>query len=281
LAVESKYGGKEEGVIFKALDDSFIIKMQQSYQTDQAERTKIKMKYREDDIDKENKYWDNVRLVALNIIKKVQRGKEIKYVNFPTFLKDCADELKKETLQFKHSKKNTTQVKDDIMGNIKIIGRKSLKGNNNFLFLGKFRVLTQAHYNIIKKGLKKYDGGVICIVTSKDTKATKDLRTKMVQKAFPNIEIVHHNSGNLFSIMNKASKNVNVVLAGTDRYSAYKSLLSRNPDISVEETKRSEQDISASKVIENINDENYFKKNTPKEIHGMYKEILKTYGKSI
>jgi hypothetical protein len=44
----------------------------------------------------------------------------------------------------------------------------------------------------------------------------------MIEKAFPDIEIVHHSTGNLFSIMNKATKNINVILAGSDRVSAYK-----------------------------------------------------------
>jgi hypothetical protein len=78
--------------------------------------------------------------------------------------------------------------------------------------------------------------------------------------------------------MGKATKNVNVVLAGSDRVSSYKSTLSRNPDLSVVETKRTGSDISASKIIENINDEKYFKKNTPRAIHSLYSKILKEYG---
>lgn len=110
---------------------------------------------------------------------------------------------------------------------------------------------------------------------------TKDLRTEMVRKAFPEIEIVHHSTGNLFGIMSKATKNINVVLAGSDRVSAYKSTLSRNPDLSVEEIKRTGTDISATKIIENIEDEKYFKKNTPKAIHSMYSKLLKQYKGSL
>ena len=36
-------------------------------------------------------------------------------------------------------------------------------------------------------------------------------------------------------------------------------------------------DISATKIITNINDEKYFKENTPKEIHSLYKELVKVY----
>lgn len=278
LSLDSKYGShKEEGVVIIYKNGERILKFQQEYQVDQAARKIIKDRFKESDADVENAYWDSIRLNAMNIISAVTRGKLPKYVDFPDTLENCAKALKKLNLSFEHSKKNNLQIKDDIQGNIKMILRKNLKGNNNFLFLGKFRVLSTAHYNIIKEGLKKFDGGVVCVVTSKDTKDTKDLRTEMVKKAFPKIEIVHHSTGNLFGIMGKATKNINVVLAGSDRVSAYKATLSRNPDLSVEETKRTNSDISASKIIENINDEKYFKKNTPKAIHSMYKDIHRVY----
>jgi len=40
---------------------------------------------------------------------------------------------------------------------------------------------------------------------------------------------------------------------------------------------RTDSDISASKIIANIDDEEYFKNNTPKEIHSMYNKIKNTY----
>ena len=48
--------------------------------------------------------------------------------------------------------------------------------------------------------------------------------------------------------------------------------------MTVKEMKRTDSDISASKVIENINDEEFFKNNTPKELHSMYDELRKVYG---
>jgi len=277
LEVESFFGGIEEGVVISYQDGSRILKFQQSYQVNQEARAKIKMKYKEDNPDNEQNYWNNVRLTALNIINRVTKNRKITIQDFPDVLSSVGKELKSEKLTFSHSKKNKFQIMDDIQGNLKFILRKNLKDNNNFLFLGKFRVLTKAHYDIIKEGLRKYDNGVVCVVTSKDTKFSKDLRNEMVRKAFPNIEIVNHSTGNLFSIMNKASSNINVVLAGSDRVQSYKEMLKFNPDLSVQETKRTDSDISATKVIANIDDEQYFKENTPKEIHSMYDEIRKTY----
>jgi len=275
LALDSEYGDhKEEGVVIIFADK--ILKFQQGYQVDQAARAEIKNKFKGTPEEEAN-YWNNVRLNALNIINRISSG-PLKYVNFPKFLEDAAKELKILKLNFTHPKKDELQIKDDISGNIKLISRKNIKGNNNFLFLGKYRILTTAHYNIIKRGLREYDGGVICIVTSNETKGTIDLRTKLVKLAFPEIEVIHHSTGNLFGIMQKASKNINVILAGTDRVQSYRTLIKDNPDLSVVETNRPAGSISASEVIKNINDFEFFKKNTPKEIHSMYKELVQVYG---
>ena len=45
----------------------------------------------------------------------------------------------------------------------------------------------------------------------------------------------------------------------------------------VEEIKRTDEDISATKIITNIDNEKYFKENTPKEIHSLYRELVKAY----
>lgn len=277
LEVESKYGGVEEGVVIKYQDGSRYLKFQQSYQVDQEARNIIKMKYKEDDPQQEQNFWNNVRIAALSIIQTVTGNKPVKIQDFPEVLADAAYELKKFKLTFGHSKKNKDQILDDIQGNVKMILRKNLKGNNNFLFLGKMRILSKAHYSIIKKGLIAHDGGVVCLVTSKETKHTLDIRTKMLKAAFPDIEVIHHSTGNLFGIMQKAEKNINVILAGSDRVNSYREMLKNNPDLSVKETPRVDSDISASKIIANIHDEDYFKKNTPKQIHNLYNELVKSY----
>ena len=101
---------------------------------------------------------------------------------------------------------------------------------------------------------------------------------KMLKAAFgDSINIAESSSGNLLTLMGKFQNNINVILAGSDRVAGYRQQLLKSPDVNVVETPRTSDDISATKVIENINDEDFFKKNTPKEIHSMYKEILKTY----
>jgi len=79
-------------------------------------------------------------------------------------------------IKFQHVKK-TAQIKEDVQLISKTLLIKKLTGNNNVLIIGKFRVLTlEGHYKMIQRALNLYDGVIVDIVTSKDTKNTTDLR---------------------------------------------------------------------------------------------------------
>lgn len=277
LSVPSAFGGTEEGVVIKY--NGILLKVQQVYQVDQTARAKIKAQYREDDKDKENNYWNNVNLSALKLVQ----GINAKESNINQALQDMAMRLKRLKLDFTHSKKSDVVIKDDIQVNAKNLLLKGLKGNNGCLILGKFRVLTSGHAKLIKTALKQFDRVCICLVSSKDTKETYDLRLNMMQKfteQFGNkVEIISYSTGNILGILRNVPFNVNGVYAGTDRVSEYQRQLSSMIGMQVHEIPRSDFDISASKVIENIQNEKYFIENTPREIWKMYPEILKTYSK--
>lgn len=276
LKIPSAFGGTEEGVVIKYND--MILKVQQSYQVDQTARAKIKARYREDDKDKENAYWNKVNLTALKLVQGVQN---VKASNINIALQDLALRLKRLKLDFGHSKKSEANIKDDIQLNAKNLLLKSIKGNNGCLVLGKFRVLTSGHAKLIKTALKKFDRVCICVVSSKDTKETFELRMKMM-KTFvaqfgDKIELISYSSGNLLGIMRNVPFNVNGVYAGSDRVGDYQRQLSGMIGVNVYEIPRTDADISATKVIENIHDEKSFKQNTPREIWSMYDELVKTY----
>ena len=272
LAIESKYGGQEEGVVIKYGDR--ILKWQQEYQLDQEARFKIKMKYRESDPVQETAYWENVKKAALEL----SNGIVVKSRKLPDVLSELSQMLKRYKLDFSHSNKTEAIIKDDIQLNAKLLLTKSMRGNNNALIIGKFRVLTKGgHYKLIKRASTLYDKVVVCVVTSKDTKETRDLRVKMMKKTFPNVEVIEHSNGNVISIFNKSPVNINAVYAGTDRVGAYQSQLKTMIGVTVKELPRTDDDISASKVIANIDDEEFFKKNTPPALHSMYDEIKDAY----
>ena len=275
LGIPSVFGGKEEGVVLK-FSDGKILKIQQDYQLDQVKRAEIKNKWKESDESSENQYWENVKGSAYDIFYKIDKQKSLS-----DMLSQMSSLLKRYELNYSHSKKNETIIKDDIELNVKTLILKSLKGNNGCLVLGKFRVLTKAHFNLIKLATKEFDKVLVCLVSSKDTKETEDLRFRMLEvalKQFSNkVQIVKSSNGNLLRIISNSDFNINAVNAGSDRVSDYEKQLKNVLGMKVKELVRTDDDISATKVITNINNEKYFKQNTPKEIHFLYSDILKEY----
>jgi len=277
LAVESKYGGKEEGIIAKFMDGTgTLIKFQQSYQVDQQARAAIKDKWRGTP-EQEDQYFKEVRLVALDIINQIDLTAKR---TLQEFLSIASKMLKEAKFKIEHPIKEKIHVQDDIYNTIKMVITKKMKGNNGALYLGKFRILSSAHYKIIKDAFAVYDHVVVAVVTSAETKDTKDLRERMLKAAFPKLEIVHTNNGNLFTIMNKSSSNINVVLAGSDRVASYRKILEKNPDLRVREIPRTDEDISATKIVQAIREDNInsFKEMTPKEVWSFYEELRRVYG---
>ncbi len=268
LDIDSKYGGKEEGVVLKY--QGHILKWQQEYQLDQAARAVIKMKYKDDNPENETVYWNNVKALALELSNSITvKSRQLKDV-----LEELSLAVQKYKLNFHHSKKTDANIKDDVQLSTKTLIIKKMKGNNNALIIGKFRVLTkEGHQKLIKRASNLYDEVVVCIVTSKDTKDTKELRTKMIQTTFPNVFIIHATTGNLSGILQKSPVNINVVYAGSDRVQNYRDQLKNTQGVDVKEMPRTSSDISASKVLGNINDRDYFEKNTPKEIHKFYSQL--------
>ena len=275
LGIPSVFGGKEEGVVLK-FSDGKILKIQQDYQLDQVKRAEIKNKWKESDESSENQYWENVKGSAYDIFYKIDKKKSLS-----DMLSQMSSLLKRYELNYTHSKKNETIIKDDIELNVKTLILKSLKGNNGCLVLGKFRVLTKAHFNLIKLATKEFDKVLVCLVSSKDTKETEELRMRMLEVALKQfgdkVQIVKSSNGNLLRIISNSDFNINAVYAGSDRVSDYEKQLKNILGMKVKELVRTDDDISATKVITNISNEKYFKQNTPKEIHFLYSDILKAY----
>ena len=279
LNVPSAFGGKEEGVVIK-LKDGTLLKLQQSYQLDKAARDAIKQKYKEPDEAKEKLYWERVQADATRLANMVITNNK-NLTNLPLLLNDLSDLLRRFKPDYEHSKKTLAMIKDDIQLNAKTLIIKNLKGNNNCLMLGKFRIFTNGHLKVLKSALKDFDNVCICLVTSKDTKETRDLRLKALQKVTdgnPRVKIIEANSGNLIRICSdKAPFNINAVYTGSDRVSDYLEMLKHSIGMSVKEIHRTESDISATKMIEGLSDRNFFEKNTPKELHNLYDEYMKAY----
>ena len=274
LTLDSPFGGKEEGVVL-TYDDGLRLKIQQSYQTDETKRQEIKQRFKDDNPEDESKYWQSIRSQCLELLNQLPQATESR---LHMILELLAKKLKYLKHNIKHSKKSELQVLDDIQTYTKDLIIRKMKGNNGALFLGKFRILTNAHYEIISQGIKKYDTMTVCLVSNKETKNYDSLRLKMLEECFGNqIEIIQHSSGYIIGIINKSNNNINTILCGTDRYADYCRQLQNNPDVNVVEVPRTDEDISASKVIENLDNYAYFCMKTPKQIHKLYKEIKNVF----
>jgi len=276
MQLPSLYGSiKEEGVVIhlsSAIGNSDIIKIVQDDQYDKELRFSIKMKYKME-INDEDQYWLKVRESASEIIKNLNLTQK-----FPNVLKDLSQVVYKDLhLDFSHKKKTELNIRDDIQLTSKSMIMRMLPGNNGALVIGKFRVFTNGHKKMFEQALSKSDTLTVSLVTNKETKATLALRTNMIKAVFPEVEVIQAQTGNLITIINKTSNNINTVLAGSDRVVEYRKQLERNLDVQVEEVKRSDDDESATKVIRNLSDVNYFKLNTPKEVYPFYDELIKTY----
>lgn len=269
LDLESKFGGKEEGIVVQTVDGLF--KVQQEYQLDKEARFGKKLAWMEDDPQKEQAYWDDVLEIARQIANNV-KTQDIK-----KGLKQISDQIKELNIAGTHSKKNEHTIRDDIQLNAKNFFLKGLNGNDGALILGKFRVLTKGHCKMIEEAISESDEVVIGVVTGTRNRSTEDLRVRMIKKTYPNIKVVQLVTGNIFTAFKHADININKIYAGSDRKEDYENQLLKAPGISVKEIRRTKADISATKVIENITDRKFFRANTPRQIWSMYDEILQTY----
>lgn len=275
IKIDSFYGGEMEGVVCEY--NGQIIKFQKEGQVDKEARDKIKMRYKEDDQDNENLFWDNVRASALEIIQDLDKSKPMIQL-----VKEITKKLKNYKLTFSHSKKNKAQIIDDIQGNCKMILTKHLVGQNGSLISGRFQPFTLGHKKMFDEAFRTTDYVVVNLVKGKKSDAAKnpydaEFQKQMIQATFPDkeIEFIESMTGSLITIMNKAEQNINVVWCGSDRYEEYKKQVSRNPDITVKEIKRTDNDISATQVRDALKNDDFelFKTLVPPQLHKFYDKL--------
>ena len=157
--------------------------------------------------------------------------------------------------------------------------------NDSGMIIGKFRLLTNAHAQLINDAVKQFGKATVVMVTGKGTAETKDLRYKALMNTFgknKNVEIVQTTNAFISDFLPRCSFNPVALLCGTDRVKTYEGMLKRcNLDWDIVETKRADEDISATKVIANLNDQTFFEKNTPKTIHPMYNKYVSAYSELV
>lgn len=217
-------------------------------------------------------YLSKVKSKALELYTKVKYGRENE---LPDLLSTLSIELKYMKLDFCEENKSFS-IRDDIQEIAKNLIIKNLRGNNNCLILGEFRVVTKAHYKMIRRAIRIFDNVVVCIISNSKNRHTAVLRTNMIYDTFPGVRVIYHNDASLLSIIEKSPININSVYTGTDKINDYIKQL-QDSNVGVREYTRDGSSISATKVIENIQDSRYFKNNTPEITHRYYSEIVDLY----
>jgi hypothetical protein len=128
------------------------------------------------------------------------------------------------------------------------------------VFLGRMQPPTKAHIKIIDDAWKKHKKKVIIAVVKSgndDSPFPLKLVAAMIKKAttakFEILELSSGFIGDFISPLRDQGMEPTIILAGTDRVKSYAGQIKRyaepfNLNITVEEIKRTDEDISASKV---------------------------------
>ncbi len=251
---ESKYVGTPEGVVIK--QGGNLYKIVQADQYDKETRAALKNRYRMDR-DKEDAYFKEIHKEADEIVDGLN------LVNLRPALKELSQKVYGQKPPISHDKKDLIKIQDDLFLTAKNKILRRLKGNNWAFFGGKFLPTTKAHFSIIKDALKKFDGVVVGIVRGKSNRDLGNVFTlEMMKKSFieefgNRLRVIEIGTGNLINYFRKTDKNINAILCGTDRKEAYEKQLIRNMDVKVIETKRNDDDTSATKVRDAIKKGDY------------------------
>ena len=248
LVVNSKYGGKTEGVVIKDKTTKKIYKFLQEDQHDKETRDKVKSKYIMDRPD-ENNYFTKLREIARKILSDVDlEGSHNEN------LKQIASATAKVKLPSKiHSKKNPHQVREDLQLTTKGIYEKMIKGWAGVV--GKFRIVTNEHVNMIEYALEKYKGVSVMLVTGseRDPKLVIENR-KILETIFRGkpVEFFIARTGNIIALERKTRNPIVAYVCGPDRKTAYEGQLNNmNSDAIVDIYDRGKRDqVSATKAEE-------------------------------
>lgn len=296
LDFESSLGGKTEGVVLKSKLN--IYKFLQDDQHDKELRQSRKTGWQSEDKEIDNRYWGIIKKLSDKIL-----GEDPSHANgdakLEYALKGYLERVYKITelrIKEEFGEKIQQLIKDGIDEDaavVKILDDLHLTGklkmidsrpeHNNALLLGRFQPLTRAHVDIIYQGLDKFNKVVVCIVKADKEDKERNPFSLATQESMFNalfgksdrVEIMTHSTGNIMSIINKAPENIMAVLAGSDRVEAYANQLKKMPKVKIVETKRSDEDISATKVRKALldNDVTGFRELAPKEIWHMFEKL--------
>lgn len=158
--------------------------------------------------------------------------------------------------------------------------------NTHGIFIGRFQPVTKAHENIINKIGNENKVATIFLIKGKESSKNKEINpfdTKiqkiMLDSIKPtNVDVKILPTAFFVDEINTYSDDNFILYAGSDRiksYDRFKSYMEDGKVLDTKEIKRSDCDISASKVRESLlnDDKTTFNRMTPIKIHKMYNTL--------
>ena len=275
LNVESRYGGKTEGVVI-VYPEGDMLKILQSDQHSKEVRAAKKERYAMEP-DSETTYFLEMKDIAERMLKKLDLNepfrkllKEISVMAYEQEVKDLPE----------HTKKKLIQMQEDLYHVLKYLLIKKLPGNNVAMFIGRLQPPTKLHMNIIRQGLRDFDNVVVAIVKgkksdAKDNPFSFDTQKEIIHAVFPHVKVIQVATGNVLSAMAAADENINAILCGSDRVEGYRNQLKTNPEIAVVETARNPDGVSGTKLRQALLDgnEEEFEKNSDPKTFKFYNKL--------
>lgn len=159
------------------------------------------------------------------------------------------------------------------------------------IFSGRFQPVTAAHAKIIETIGKENTKATVFLVKGKTSSKDKEknpfdaeTQKKMLELVAPkNVQIEIISSGFFVDKLNEMPESKFVAYAGSDRVKAYEKFatyMDEGKTLEVKEIKRTDDDISATKVREALINSNKeaFEKLTHKKMHKMYEELKAIIG---
>ncbi len=151
------------------------------------------------------------------------------------------------------------------------------------VYLGRFQPVTKAHEMILKTLGKNHKKAVVFLVKAKKADPKKNpfdekLQIEMIKSVAPkNVAVEVIPTGFFIGPINDMKETAYTLYCGSDRVDSYKKMTkyAEDREVSVSEIKRTDDDISATKVRQALKDDDKktFEKMTPKPIHKMFDKL--------
>lgn len=291
----SSYGSDQiEGSVFYNLKNKEWFKFIFHDQYDDKKRHEVKEKLLGTE-EEQKKYFSEIDKKANGLIKdnKWIENRESGETNEQVLenVSDTIYNLKLDDID--HSKKTNLNKQDDLYLKIKTIlldsfdettstyALRKIKDKSDLgMFIGKLRIPTLAHYDIIKNAIKEHPNGLILglVQTEKDS-IPFSIRKDYLQKKFPKLSIIELQSGNINIAMKPFKNMITELYAGEDRKSDYQKQLDsfnkkNSTDIKLHVIQRN-NDISSTKLEDAIKNKDLetFKKYSAPDLWFYWKTI--------